>query len=363
MSEIDFGAVIRDALARNSAPSNYTVDCFVTSELGYSDVISACLPAPDRLDTGAYVGVGPCQNLTYVGALHPRVAIICDSRPDNLLEHLIFKLLVERAADPLDYLLSLFSRTSIERPAAEDLRTPQDLVDAFDAAVVDPTLYGKNLAMLQTEVVQRWGLRAEHVDRLEYLYGEFFARQLEILDVRPDSSVAAESPTLREVILARTATGHNFHFLTDPSRFRYVGRLHRLDRIIPVVGNLCEPHSVALVNDLLTRCGERADTIYLSNIEDHVLSRYLMWPDGSVTEPNPQARIIGEPAQAYGRLVESLAALRSNPDAMLIRFYFPGICRGQRVGVDPLLSPAVCRLETFFRSWRAGPETLFDTYL
>ncbi|WP_063062495.1 LIC_10091 family protein [Nocardia sienata] len=363
MTSFAFGDVVRSSLAAAPAPSNYTEDCFVTSELGYSDVIAKCRPAPAETTTGAFVGVGPCQNLTYVGALRPRLALICDSRPDNLLEHLIFKMLVERAADPLDYLLLLFSRTCPQRPPAAELRTPRDLVDAFENAVISPALYDENLALLRSTAARRWGLQPAHTDRIDYLYGEFFRRQLDIFVFGEKSDIGEECPTMRDILLATTSTGWNFHFLTDPSRFDYVRQMHLRDRIIPVLGNLCEPDSISLLNDLLEHFGETADTVYLSNIEDHILSRYVLWPDGSVTDPNPDALITDEYRPGYARLVDALAALRTNPEAILIRFFHPGRSRSRHVGVLPYLDSTVCRLKTFFASWRAGPVSLFDTYL
>lgn len=363
MTSFAFGDVVRSSLAAATAPSNYTEDCFVTSELGYSDVIAKCIPVPAETTTGAFIGVGPCQNLTYVGALRPRLALICDSRPDNLLEHLIFKMLVERAADPLDYLLLLFSRTCPQRPPAGELRTPQDLVDAFGNTVISRALYDENLAVLRSTAARRWGLQPAHTDRFDYLYGEFFRRQLDIFVFGEKSDIGEECPTMRDILLATTSSGWNFHFLTDPSRFDYVRKMHLRDRIIPLLGNLCEPDSISMLNDLLEHFGETADTVYLSNIEDHILSRYVLWPDGSVTDPNPDALITDEYRPAYSRLVDALRALRTNPEAILIRFFHPGRSGSRHVGVMPYLDSTVCRLKTFFASWRAGPASLFDTYL
>ena len=47
---------------------------------------------------GAYIGVGPDQNFSYIAAIRPDVVFIVDVRRDNLLLHLLFKSLFTLAA-------------------------------------------------------------------------------------------------------------------------------------------------------------------------------------------------------------------------------------------------------------------------
>jgi hypothetical protein len=51
---------------------------------------------------GAYLGVGPEQNFTYIAALRPRIAFIIDIRRGNLHTHLMYKALFELAPDRAD---------------------------------------------------------------------------------------------------------------------------------------------------------------------------------------------------------------------------------------------------------------------
>ncbi len=68
---------------------------------------------------GAYVGVGPEQNFTYITSFKPPMAFIVDIRRGNLLLHLAYKALIERSADRLDFLSGLFAR---KRPSGVFLR-------------------------------------------------------------------------------------------------------------------------------------------------------------------------------------------------------------------------------------------------
>jgi hypothetical protein len=342
-------------------PSNYTMDCFVTSEIAHNDAVAKCLPDGSGNGTSAYIGVGPCQNLTYIGAFRPRLAVICDSRVDNMIEHLMFKMLIERASDPLDYLLLLFSRVLEDRPPRTREPGPEELVASFERGTPDPATHRSNLEWLLSEAKRRWEFDDRFLGRLSYLYDRFFTRQLAITAVNRECAEALGSPTLRDVILASNSYRRNFHFLTCRTRFDYVRGLHLADRIIPILGNFSSPISIRLINQLLAQFGESADTIYLSNIEDHVLGRYVLGPHGVVSEPNPDGLLMDAYARAYAELVGNLATMRTTPDAMLIRFIYQAERWGRTVGED--LEPTVCRLQTFFAAYDRTPASLLDTCL
>jgi hypothetical protein len=63
---------------------------------------------------GAYIGVGPEQNFTYIAALRPKIAFIIDIRRQNTLQQLVYRAVFETSADRAAFLSRLFSR---EQPA------------------------------------------------------------------------------------------------------------------------------------------------------------------------------------------------------------------------------------------------------
>ena len=64
-----------------------------------------------RRSGGAYIGVGPDQNFSYIARIRPSVAYIIDIRRDNLLLHLLFKALFALAPDRVTYLSLLTGRS------------------------------------------------------------------------------------------------------------------------------------------------------------------------------------------------------------------------------------------------------------
>ena len=84
-------------IAALSEPEGYfDTDNLISNEQRY---LTVC-PTIERagLRGGAYIGVGPDQNFSYIAASARTVAFIVDVRRDNLLLHLLFKaLFVARA--------------------------------------------------------------------------------------------------------------------------------------------------------------------------------------------------------------------------------------------------------------------------
>src|SRR4051812_46051877 len=81
-----------------SEPNGYfRSDNFLSNERAYQR------PLPTLTATvrpgGAYIGVGPEQNFTYIAALRPKIAFIVDIRRGNLDEHLLYKAFIEMSGD------------------------------------------------------------------------------------------------------------------------------------------------------------------------------------------------------------------------------------------------------------------------
>src|ERR1043166_48320 len=77
-----------------SEPGGYfRSDNFVSNETTFQYVIPELVKSYPS--GGVYLGVGPDQNFTYIVALKPRMAIITDIRRQNMIEHLMYKAVIE----------------------------------------------------------------------------------------------------------------------------------------------------------------------------------------------------------------------------------------------------------------------------
>src|ERR1051326_3233438 len=105
LSDAQYWKMISDL----SEPYGYFQHPIVTSnEISYQYVL------PDLMKTarsgGAYLGVGPEQNFTYIAALQPKIAFIIDIQGDMMLEHLMYKSIFEMSPDRVTFVANLFAR-------------------------------------------------------------------------------------------------------------------------------------------------------------------------------------------------------------------------------------------------------------
>ena len=104
---------------------------------------------------GVYLGVGPDQNFTYIVAMQPKMAIIFDIRRQNLLQHLMYKALIELSSDRVDFVSRLFSRA---RPEGLDPKAPPEKIfTAFNAVEGDPKIFVENFKAIRKQLVERHG--------------------------------------------------------------------------------------------------------------------------------------------------------------------------------------------------------------
>ena len=81
---------------RLSEPGGYfDSDNLISNETSYLHVLDGMRRL--KVQGGAYIGVGPDQNFSYIARIRPTTAYIIDIRRDNLLLHLLFKALFARS--------------------------------------------------------------------------------------------------------------------------------------------------------------------------------------------------------------------------------------------------------------------------
>jgi len=93
----------------------FDTDNLISNERSYLHVVPALRNG--GVKGGAYIGVGPDQNFSYIAQVRPAIAFIVDIRRDNLLLQLLFKALFAEAPTRIDYVMLLFGRAP---PAASD---------------------------------------------------------------------------------------------------------------------------------------------------------------------------------------------------------------------------------------------------
>jgi hypothetical protein len=238
----------------------------VSNETSFLHVVPA-LEAP-ALRGGAYVGVGPEQNFTYVAALQPELAFVADIRRENLILHLLYKVAFERSATRLAFLSYLFSR---EAPSGVGDDAPvETIVAALGQKRPDPEFVAARVRDVE-ERAQKLGIRLSPADvrSLRHLV-EAFATKAGGLRYSMEGS-ARSYPSLGELVSARDDRGEASSFLGSEARYAAVRRLQRENRVVPIVADFGGDRAFAAMGDEMKKRGLTLRVLYASNVEQYLL--------------------------------------------------------------------------------------------
>jgi hypothetical protein len=292
-------ATFASQIAALSEPDGYfDTDNLISNERSYLDVI------PDlqrrRLRGGAYIGVGPDQNFSYIAAIRPDIVYIVDVRRDNLLLHLLFKSLFTLARTRIEYLALLLGRT-----VPPDLDSWREApIDKLLDHVASNPLDARSVAALRartTAAVSGIGLPLSKEDLATI--DDFHHRFIKVgVDLKFHSSgrpPQSHYPTYRELLLATDTAGERRNYLASEESFQFVKALQQRDLVIPVVGDLSGPHALAAIGARLGRQGQRVSAFYTSNVEFYLFG---------------DAR--------FGRFVANLGRIPRSNESVVIRSIF-----------------------------------------
>jgi len=255
-------------LAQLSEPGGYfDTDNLISNEKSYLHVVPSLREA--RLDGGAYIGVGPDQNFSYIAQTRPSIAFIVDIRRDNLLLHLLFKALFQLSTTRVDYLSLLIGRPP---PARLDGWTGADIekiVEYLDGATVVPAEEVAALRARVTSTIHGYGVPLSPLDlsTIDRFHRTFIEHGLSLKFESTGRTPRSYYPTLRELLLETDRKGQKWSYAASESDFQFVRGLEQRDLVVPVVGNLAGPTALVNIGRLMDERGDRLGAFYASNVE------------------------------------------------------------------------------------------------
>jgi len=261
-----------------SEPNGYfRSDNFLSNENAFQHVVPTLqetLPAG-----GAYIGVGPEQNFTYLVALRPKLAFIVDIRRQNMVEHLLYKAFIELSADRAEFLSRLFARP---RPADLSERTSiSALIDAFTNEAPSEDLFKQNLAAARDHLVKRhkFGMTADDVRGLEYVYRAFFngGPELSYSFAGFPYGGGFRFPTYGTLMTESDGRGRQRSYLATEENFRMLGEMQRNNMIVPITGDFAGPHALRAIGAYLRSHGATVTAFYTSNVEQYLFQQGDAW--------------------------------------------------------------------------------------
>lgn len=283
MPSVEFARLVREF----SEPGGFfRSDNFVSNETSYLHIVD--LLKEYEVTGGAYIGVGPEQNFTYIAKVRPRLAFIVDVRRQAMLQHLMYKAIFHLANSRRDFLSLLLSRP-VDPAGAPVGRAPlEELVKYFRSRSADVNFFEETFRKL-VRYIQRdchLPLSPEDVGGIHYVFSAFRDNGLDIryrIGRGGDSSVGYTGywdgafPNLEEVSLETDLNGKLGSFLASDEDFFFVKEMHRRNRILPIVGDFAGPKALRTVGNYLKKNRLTVSAFYVSNVEQY-LYQYNIFP-------------------------------------------------------------------------------------
>ena len=251
-------------------------DNFVSNETTFQYVIKDLKKTKPG---GVYLGVGPDQNFTYIVALQPRMAIIFDIRRQNMLQHLMYKALIEMSSDRADFLSRLFSR---KRPAGIGAQTTaEELFNAYEDIEADRQFFLDSLQAIQKQLEEHhhFKLSGEDKANVEYVFRSFYAGgpDLTYNGVGGGGFGRSRMPSYAELMQMTDGEGENRSYMGSEENFRVLQDLEKRNLIVPVVGDFAGTKAIRAVGNYLKQHDAFVTAFYLSNVEQYLFQQDDDW--------------------------------------------------------------------------------------
>ncbi len=267
LSATEFSRLIREF---SEEGGEFHSDNLISNETSYLHIV-------DKLKElgasgGAYIGVGPEQNFTYIAKTRPRIAFIIDLRRLAVVQHLLYKAIFQLAPTRAEFLSHLLSAPLVKGKAPAANASLNDLVQYFNSTPADEKLYAANLAEIR-KLIQKdyqFPFTEQENQGLDYVLSSFKEDGLSISYQLRNGFRGMYFPTLKEIITQTDLNGKQGGFLANDDDYNYVRNLHLKNLIVPITGNFAGTKAFTAVGDYLRKYGLTVSTIYTSNVEQYL---------------------------------------------------------------------------------------------
>ncbi len=320
-----------------SEPGGYfrITDNFTSNEMEVGELFT--MLRTTGVSGGVYIGVGPEQNLSYIAAIHPKMAFVVDIRRQAVMQHLMFKAMFELAKDRADFLTLLFAKA---RPAGMDSATTiQKMWDAYWLVPTDTALGRKTIERVEANLIRTHHF-AFTADEAGQLRSVLLAFQTLGPAISTRGSGRGGGPAGNRGFADMTGysldrSGQPQSFLSSEENYRYVKSLEDHNLVVPVSGDFGGPKAIRAIGSWLTQQGGVVSAFYLSNVEQY------LFQDGK--------------GQAF---YDNVATLPTDSKSVFIRPYsMRRFGRGGHPGgaTDPAAAvKSLCPIEPFLQAAKAG---------
>src|SRR5262249_26351501 len=215
-----------------SEPNGYfDSDNLISNESSYLHVMGKMRQM--KVTGGAYIGVGPDQNFSYIAQIRPNIVFITDIRRDNLLQHLVFKSLFALSRNRLEYLCLLFGKPLPSDLKSWDSRGIQEIIAYLDKAPSKRELFEKTKADVQSKVKGFGVTRARaEFETIGRTHPAFFAAAPDLKSPSRNRPPQWYYPSYRDLLFEKDLTGKQCNYLASEDDFHFLRSLEERNLII-----------------------------------------------------------------------------------------------------------------------------------
>jgi hypothetical protein len=147
----------------------------------------------------------------------------------------------------------------------------------------DSARFKRNLAAVRRQLVRRhrFGLSADDLRAIEYVYGAFFTAGSELTytfgSARGGPYRVRWMPSYAELMAETDADGHPRSYLATEENYRVLRDLQRNNLIVPVVGDFAGDKALRAVGRYLRERGATVGAFYTSNVEQYLFRQGDDW--------------------------------------------------------------------------------------
>lgn len=264
-----------------SEPGGYfRSDNFVSNETTFQWVI------PDLLRTtkpgGVYLGVGPDQNFTYIVALRPKIAFIFDIRRQNMLTHLMYKVLIEQSSDRAEFVSRLFSRPRPDK--LDSTATAMQIFTAYAPVPPDSARFRANITGIRDALTKKHGFKLSDSDleTIAYVYEAFVSAGPDITynfnqGNRAGGFGRGSMPSYAALQVETDSAGVHRSYMATEANFRALREVELNNLLVPVVGDFAGAKAIRAVGEYLKQNNATVTAFYLSNVEQYLFQQGDDW--------------------------------------------------------------------------------------
>ena len=288
-----YSALIKDM----SEPDGYyQYDNWITNERGYLNIINPLLK--NNVKGGAYIGVGPNQNFTFIETIKPEIAFIVDIRQQMTMQHLAYKAMFELAETREEFLSLLLSKSIPGDRKLDKNPDVNDIVDLFYKINSDLNMQ-KNTTLKIIELLdKKYGFELSQKDKkyIRRMMKIFCLANLNITWNTNENNYLKKNKhvSLAEMLKGTDKSGAQLNIFNSKEKYDYIRKMHLENKIIPITGDFAGDKAFNKISEFLLEKEMTVSALYASSVEWWLFkeNKFIPWAKNLAKVPITSSSVI-----------------------------------------------------------------------